>query len=128
MQVHRDWLKKITYKPAHTHTTWPFCTACQSSKEDIQTSNWPKMNKKEKCEATLQKPKKPVLKTFSVGPNSLFTLLRERVRTDLKRLKNRLTRRCPNCSCLKLISQIVRMARCLGALVLPLDYTDRVII
>ena len=33
---------------------------------------------------------KPVLKTSQVGPNSLFTYLKERVRCDLKRLKNRL--------------------------------------
>ena len=32
----------------------------------------------------------PVLKTSQVGPNSLFTYLKERVRCDLKRLKNRL--------------------------------------
>ena len=33
---------------------------------------------------------KPVLRTSQVGPNSLFTYLKERVRCDLKRLKNRL--------------------------------------
>ena len=33
---------------------------------------------------------KPVLKTLQVGPNSLFTLLKERARSDLKRLKNQL--------------------------------------
>ena len=38
---------------------------------------------------------KPVLKTSKVGPNSLFTYLKERVKCDLKRLKNRLL--APNC-------------------------------
>ena len=33
---------------------------------------------------------KPVLKTFYVGPNSLFTLPKQRVSCDLKRFKNRL--------------------------------------
>ena len=33
---------------------------------------------------------KPVLKTFQVGTNSLFALLKERVRPDLKCLKNQL--------------------------------------
>ena len=33
---------------------------------------------------------KPVLKTSQVGPNSLFTYLKERARCDLKRLKNQL--------------------------------------
>ena len=41
-----------------------------------------------------QEPK-PVLKTSLVGPNSLFTYLKERVRCDLERLKNRLQR--PSC-------------------------------
>ena len=36
---------------------------------------------------------KPVLKTSSVGPNSLFKIRKERVRSDLKRLKNRLRAR-----------------------------------
>ena len=37
-----------------------------------------------------QAQKKSVLETFWVGPNSLFTMLKVRVRCDSRRLKNRL--------------------------------------
>ena len=48
------------------------------------TNGWVRKDVKQ-IENRLQKP---VLKTFQVGPSSIFTQLKERVRRDLKRLKN----------------------------------------
>ena len=38
---------------------------------------------------------KTVLKTFYVGPNSFFKISKERVRSDIKRLKNQLLEPVP---------------------------------